>query len=139
MLQKEIYNNLFNKKANMNLIMESQEILQYDYTIKKYVNHSKKPEELIPMQITINKDSNDEYIVNIKLNGKIHKRKIVYDSSWGRKFTKTQIKTNDIDGIINDIKTDRFSPIINGIIKTLGFQDNYNDENNIINYTVIRN
>lgn len=143
MLQKEIYNNLFNKKANVSvmensIILESnQEVLRYDYIIKKYIE--RKPVETIPMELIINQTSDNDYNMVIKIDGKVYNKKIVHDSSWAYKIMKNQIKTGDFEYyILKDIKEDRFSSFVQKLIGTLGYKDYHDDEDNIISFTVSR-
>lgn len=143
MLQKEIYNNIFNKKANVSvmensIILESnQEVLRYDYIIKKYIE--RKPVETIPMELIINQTSDNDYNMVIKIDGKVYNKKIVHDSSWAYKIMKNQIKTGDFEYyILKDIKEDRFSSFVQKLIGTLGYKDYHDDEDNIISFTVSR-
>lgn len=143
MLQKEIYNNIFNKKANVSvmensIILESnQEVLRYDYIIKKYIE--RKPVETIPMELIINQTSDNDYNMVIKIDGKVYNKKIVHDSSWAYKIMKNQIKTGDFEYyILKDIKEDRFSSFVQKLIGTLGYKDYHDDEDNIVSFTVSR-
>ena len=105
MLQKEIYNNLFNKKANVYIINESKNVI-FSKKFKVQIDYGREGYEIEDVKLSVIDNGNDNYSLIMNFKNKDYIKKIKLNQNVTYKIFKSFVNIDEINEFLNMLGND---------------------------------